>query len=89
MYLTFIIYYNKLLPYLLKTYFFSISIDILIIVPNLLNVVLKNSSVIELLPPTNIVIPLRDVSVTGSGELEAGEVVFEVEETKLLYKFCK
>lgn len=72
-----------------KTYFFSISIDILIIVPNLLNVVFKNSSVIALLPPTNIVIPLRGGSGTGSGELEAGEVVFEeVEETKLLYKFC-
>lgn len=61
----------------------------LIIVPNLLNVVLKNSSVIALLPPTNIVIPLRGCSTTGSGELEAGDVVFEVEETKLLYKFCE
>jgi len=61
----------------------------LIIVANLLNVVLKNSSVIELLPPTNIVIPLRGGSGTGgSGELEEGEIVFEVEETKLLYKFC-
>lgn len=65
--------------------------DILIIVPNLLNVVFKNSSVIALLPPTNIVIPLRGGSGTGSGELGAGEVVFVVEEdeeTKLLYKFC-
>lgn len=66
----------------------------LIIVPNLLNAVFKNSSVIALLPPTNIVIPLRGVSGTagGSGELDAGEavVVFEPEEeTKLLYKFCK
>lgn len=61
----------------------------LIIEPNLLNVVLKNSSVIELLPPTNIVIPLRGGSETGSGELEAGEVIFELEEIKLLYKFCK
>jgi len=62
----------------------------LIIVPNLLNVDLKNSSVIELLPPTNIVISLRvGVSGTdGSGELGAGGVVLEVEETKLLYKFC-
>lgn len=50
--------------------------------------VFKNSSVIALLPPTNIVIPLRGGSGTGSGELGAGEVVFEVEETKLLYKFC-
>lgn len=64
----------------------------LIIVPNLLNTLFKNSSVIALLPPTNIVIPLRGVSGTaggGSGELGAGEVVFEVEETKLLYKFYK
>lgn len=91
--------------------------------PNLLNVVLKNSSVIALLPPTYIVIPLRESSAVGSGELgaatvvsvvepavvaelvtaavaelaaaaaepvaAAGGVVFEVEETKLLYKFCK
>lgn len=63
----------------------------LIIVPNLLNVVLKNSSVIELLPPTNIVIPLRGVSAAeGSGEeVGAGKAVFDVEDTKLLYKFCK
>jgi len=68
----------------------------LIIVPNLLNVVFKNSSVIELLPPTNIVMPLRGASgVVGcSGELGTGELVvvvgFEVEEeTKLLYKFCE
>lgn len=59
-----------------------------IIVPNLLNVDLKNSSVIELLPPTNIVMSLRVFcSGTGSGELGADEVVLEVEETKLLYKF--
>lgn len=69
--------------------------------PNLLNVVFKNSSVIALLPPTNIVMPLRGGSETtgGSGELGAcplcpvvatAGVVFEVEEeTKLLYKFCK
>lgn len=63
----------------------------LIIVPNLLNVVLKNSSVIELLPPTNIVMPLRGVSAAGgSGDaLGAGKAVFDVEDTKLLYKFCK
>lgn len=64
--------------------------DILIIVPNLLNVDLKNSSVIELLPPTNIVMSLRvGCSGAGSGELGAGGVVLEVEETKLLYKFYK
>lgn len=81
-----------------KTCFFSTSIDIFIIAPNLQNVVFKNSSVIELLPPTNMVIPLRDGSEIDSGELEVvaaaaalvvGGVVLEVEETKLLYKFCK
>lgn len=63
--------------------------EILIIAPNLLNVVLRNSSVIELLPPTNMVIPLRGDSGAGSGELGAGGVVFEEDETKLLYKFCE
>lgn len=63
----------------------------LIIGPNLLNVVVKNSSVIALLPPTNIVIPFRGGSTAGgSGELGAGGGgVFDVEETKLVYKFCK
>jgi len=60
----------------------------LIIGPNLLNAVFKNSSVIALLPPTNIVIPLRgDSAARGSGELGADSVVFDVEETKLLYRF--
>jgi hypothetical protein len=63
--------------------------EILIIEPNLLNVVLKNSSVIVLLPPTNMVIPLRGDSGVVSGELDVGGVVFEEDETKLLYKFCK
>lgn len=60
----------------------------LIIGPNLLKAVFKNSSVIALLPPTNIVIPLRgDSEAGGSGELGAGGAVFNVEETKLLYRF--
>lgn len=72
-------------------------------VPNLLNVDFKNSSVIELLPPTNMVIPFLGgsaagvgtavtVAAGGSGELGAGRVVFVVEVvevTKLLYKFYK
>lgn len=53
-----------------KTHFFFTSNDILIIVPNLLNIVLNKSVDSALSAPTNIVKPLRRVSGTGSRGFE-------------------